>query len=311
MLEICDLTVKYGNLTALESVSFQMGKGIYGLIGPNGAGKSTLMNVMTLLLRPDQGCIRYKGKELGQLGTAYLERIGYMPQHVGVYKNFTAEEFLLYLCTLKKVPGKEAPERCAQALARVNLADVAAKKIGTFSGGMKQRLGIAQAIVNDPEILILDEPTAGLDPEERLRLRNLLNEMSAEKLILLSTHIISDVEYSAKEIVLLEKGRLILKSSVAECLEGLEGCVYSICADDAMLLTLSEYFLLGSTRADDTGGLKTRVILKNAEEFGKLERIAGGKQLCAEPPRLEDVYVCCYKRQAQAEGAKAYENDSI
>lgn len=208
-LEIKDLSKSYGDVQALKSVNLCLEPGIYGLLGPNGAGKSTLINLLTDNVKRDEGQILWNGTEILKLGKAYRKLLGYMPQQQGCYEDFSALAFLIYIGQLKGMSKKEAQQKGMELLKCVNLEEVAYKKIGEFSGGMKQRLLLAQALLNDPKILILDEPTAGVDPLERIRIRNYISEIAADKIVILATHIVSDVEAIAKEIILLKKGEVI------------------------------------------------------------------------------------------------------
>ena len=200
-LQVEQLYKSYGKKEALQDVSFTLKKGIYGLLGENGAGKSTLMRIMSTVDFPTKGMIRYDGENIFTLDEKYRGKIGYMPQNYSVYPGFTAKDFLEYMGVLKGIPKEKLKSRIAEVLEFVNLSDVAGKKVKTFSGGMKRRIGIAQAIINEPEILILDEPTAGLDPTERIRFSNIISDMGKDKIVLLSTHIVSDIEAIANNVV--------------------------------------------------------------------------------------------------------------
>lgn len=206
-LEIKGITKVYkkGAVKALDNFSVTLTPGVYGLLGPNGAGKSTLMNIITDNLNADGGEVVYDGENIKKLGKDYRAVLGYMPQQQGLYDDFTLNRFLWYMAALKGLKKKEAKEKITQLLETVNLTDAAHKKLGSFSGGMKQRALIAQALLNNPEILILDEPTAGLDPKERIRIRNFISEIAEDKIVLISTHVVSDIEFIAKEIILLKK----------------------------------------------------------------------------------------------------------
>lgn len=203
------LSKNYGKKQALIGFSAELTGGIYGLLGPNGAGKSTLMNILTGNLRQTAGEIRFNGAEIRSLGAAFRGRVGYMPQQQTLYPGFTAERFLLYMASLRRMPRARALERIDWALGAVGLSDVRGKTIRSLSGGMKQRLLLASALLGDPKLLILDEPTAGLDPKERVRLRELLAEMAADRIILVATHVVSDVETVATEVILLRAGKIV------------------------------------------------------------------------------------------------------
>ena len=196
----------YGDTAALQQIDLTLGSGVYGLLGPNGAGKTTLMRIMTDLLAPSTGRVLLDGQDIAVMGAAFRKKLGYLPQDFGVYPNFTAEQFLLYIARLKGLSKFEAKRQTDDLLHMVGLEDKKQKKLKGFSGGQRQRVGIAQALLGDPEILVLDEPTAGLDPEERIRFRGIISDLSQQKLVLLSTHIVSDLEAVANEIILLRKG---------------------------------------------------------------------------------------------------------
>lgn len=198
---------QYKNRIAVDRVSVTLHQGVYGLLGANGAGKTTLMRVLCGILTPTSGTITFDGTDVSS--EEYRAILGYLPQDFGYYPEFTAMDFLLYLAALKGIPKLQAKRRARELLELVSLQDVSRKKIKTFSGGMKQRLGIAQALLNDPKLLILDEPTAGLDPKERVRFRNLIEQLGKNSIVLLSTHIVSDIEHIADEILMMKDGQLI------------------------------------------------------------------------------------------------------
>ena len=206
----------YGNTAALQQIDLTLGSGVYGLLGPNGAGKTTLMRIMTDLLAPSTGRVLLDGQDIAVMGAAFRKKLGYLPQDFGVYPNFTAEQFLLYIARLKGLSKFEAKRQTDDLLHMVGLEDKKQKKLKGFSGGQRQRVGIAQALLGDPEILVLDEPTAGLDPEERIRFRGIISDLSQQKLVLLSTHIVSDLEAVANEIILLRKGVVLEMQKPAE-----------------------------------------------------------------------------------------------
>ena len=209
MLCLTNITKKYKEKLALDDVSLELAPGIYGLLGPNGAGKSTLMNIVTGNLKPDGGQVLWDGKEIKSLGAQYRSIIGYAPQQQGLYDAFTGKRFLAYMATLKGISKKEMPEEIARVLSYVNMTEAANRPIGTYSGGMKQRILIAQAILGDPKLIVLDEPTAGLDPKERVRIRERIAALAGDKVILVSTHVVSDIEPIAKEIILIKSGKII------------------------------------------------------------------------------------------------------
>ena len=195
-LSIEQISKHFGSKSAVNNISVSFQPGLYGLLGANGAGKTTLMRMICDILKPTSGRILYDGKEIENLGEDYRNLLGYLPQDFGYYPDFTAKEYLDFIAAIKGINGTKAKKKVVQLLETVNLSNVAGKKIRTFSGGMKQRLGIAQAVLNDPQILVLDEPTAGLDPKERIRFRNLISELAKNKIVILSTHIVSDIDTS-------------------------------------------------------------------------------------------------------------------
>ena len=218
----------YGDTVALQQVDLTLGPGVYGLLGPNGAGKTTLMRIMTDLLAPSTGRVLLDGQDIAVMGAVFRKKLGYLPQDFGVYPNFTAEQFLLYIARLKGLSKFEAKRQTDDLLRMVGLEDKKQKKLKGFSGGQRQRVGIAQALLGDPEILVLDEPTAGLDPEERIRFRGIISELSQQKLVLLSTHIVSDLEAAANEIILLRKGVVLEMEKPSVLLERLNGQVWTV-----------------------------------------------------------------------------------
>ena len=226
MLKIESLSKKFGKKEALSDVNLELDSGIYGLLGDNGAGKSTLMRLLVGVDTPTRGHILYEGEDISQLKEKYRGLLGYMPQEFAVFPGFTAGEFLTYMGALKGLSKRELKEKIPRVLAFVNLEDVKDKKVSTFSGGMKRRVGIAQALLNDPKILILDEPTAGLDPGERIRFSNILSNMSKDKIILFSTHIISDIEAITKSIIILNDGKIRAKTTSDKLIEKMEGLVF-------------------------------------------------------------------------------------
>ena len=222
------LTKHYGNKIAVDCVSATLEPGVYGLLGANGAGKTTLMRMLCAILESTSGEVLLDGQDVISMGADYRNVLGYLPQDFGYYPNYTAMEFLMYIAALKGIPKKIARQRAKQLLEEVGLSNVANKKVGTFSGGMKQRVGIAQALLNNPDILILDEPTAGLDPKERVRFRNLLSDYAGDKIVILSTHIVSDIEAIADEVLLMKKGRFVLQGTVSELIEKAKGKVWEL-----------------------------------------------------------------------------------
>lgn len=228
MLTLTEVTKKYGNHTAVEDISINMENGLYGMLAPNGAGKTTLIKMITTLLLPTSGEILYNGMNIWEMGTAYRDLVGYLPQQFGYYKNNTPPQYLNYLACLKKMPKKQASERIAELLEMVGLSDVAHKKMKKFSGGMLQRVGIAQAMLNDPKILILDEPTAGLDPKERVRFRNIISALGKDRIVILSTHIVSDIESIANQVIMIKNQHLYQMDTVDAICGMLKGNIYEL-----------------------------------------------------------------------------------
>lgn len=223
-LKVDRVTKNYGGKIACDRLSITLGKGVYGLLGANGAGKTTLMRMMCGILDPTSGTISYDGVDVSR--EEYRDILGYLPQDFGYYPEFTAWDFMMYIAALKGIPKSEATAKTVELLETVSLKNEAKKKIKTFSGGMKQRLGIAQALLNDPKILVLDEPTAGLDPKERVRFRNIISRMGADRIILLSTHIVSDIEHIADTILVMKNGQLIHEGSLEEIIAVIKGKVW-------------------------------------------------------------------------------------
>ena len=209
MLELQNISKYYGARQALDRVSLTLENGIYGLLGPNGAGKSTLMNIITGNLKPTSGIVLWDGKDTRDMGADYRSLLGYAPQQQGLYDTFTGIRFLSYMATLKGISKKEQKGEIQRVLDYVNLTEKAYRPIGTYSGGMKQRILVAQAILGNPRLVVLDEPTAGLDPKERVRIRENIRNISGDKIILVSTHVVSDIESIAKEIILLREGKIV------------------------------------------------------------------------------------------------------
>lgn len=227
-LSLDHLSKQYGSKIAVDSISATLTPGVYGLLGANGAGKTTLMRMLCGILEPTSGEVLFNDHEITAMGATYRNMLGYLPQDFGYYPNYTAMEFMLYMAALKGIPRNIAVKRIKKLLTTVDLNHVASKRIKTFSGGMKQRVGIAQALLNNPKVLILDEPTAGLDPKERVRFRNLLSEHAGDKIVILSTHIVSDIEAIADEVLLMKKGRIVQRGTVPELVQKAQGRVWEL-----------------------------------------------------------------------------------
>ena len=283
-LTINHLTKSYdgGTILALNDFTKTFYPGVYGLLGPNGAGKSTLMNMMTQNLKPDGGEILWNGKKIDNMGKDYRALLGYMPQQQNLYDGFTEEEFLWYMASLKGLSKKRAGERIDSLLGTVNLEHARYKRIQAYSGGMKQRLLIAQALLNDPAILIMDEPTAGLDPQERIRIRNFISEISSGKIVILATHMISDIEFIAREILLIRRGNIIRQGEPRELLAGLNGMVWNVYMDTAELCQYKneDAKIVSLTYAGEK--ICARILSSRRPEAGIAEETK---------PTLEDVYL--------------------
>ena len=260
-LEIKNLSKTYvkGKPKSLDNLSTEFTSGVYGILGPNGAGKSTLMNIIADNIKADSGEVLYNGENIIELGKDFRNILGYMPQQQGIYKSFTGRRFLWYMASLKGIPKKEAKERIENVLNLVNLKDHADKKLGAYSGGMKQRILIAQALLNDPEVLLLDEPTAGLDPMERIRIRNFISEIAINKIVIITTHIVSDIQYISKEILLMNKGKLLLKDNPDTIVESMQGKVFEARIQENQLNKVKEkYNISNIIKTND--GLLARIV---------------------------------------------------
>ena len=287
-LEIKGITKVYkkGAVKALDNFSVTLTPGVYGLLGPNGAGKSTLMNIITDNLNADGGEVVYDGKNIKKLGKDYRAVLGYMPQQQGLYDDFTLNRFLWYMAALKGLKKKEAKEKITQLLETVNLTDTAHKKLGSFSGGMKQRALIAQALLNNPEILILDEPTAGLDPKERIRIRNFISEIAEDKIVLISTHVVSDIEFIAKEIILLKKGQLISHDSPNKLTKELENKVFEVEIQREDLKYFQDNYRVSNLCHNDNS-IIVRIVTDNPPT---------DCQYTTAKPTLEDLYLYIFEQ---------------
>jgi ABC-2 type transport system ATP-binding protein len=281
-LVIDKVSKRYGaNVWALRGFSLELAPGVLGLLGPNGAGKTTLMSILATITRASEGRVSWNGSDVAENPDTLRAVLGYLPQDFGVYPNLNAVEFLEYLAAVKGLDAASAKRRIDGLLNLVNLADVRKRPLGGYSGGMKQRVGIAQALLNDPQLLIVDEPTAGLDPEERVRFRNLLSDLSGERIVILSTHIVSDVEAMATDIALISQGVLVAHAAPEELLRQVEGKVWEWVVPSAELNAAKQRWLISSTmRRSD--GVHVRVLAAEAP--------AGAQPAI---PNLEDAYLYC------------------
>lgn len=281
-LELINVNKTFKEKIAVQNINLTLQNGVYGLLGENGAGKTTLMRIICGILEPTQGKILCDGREIEKMGGEYRNLLGYLPQDFGYYEDFSAYRFLNYMAALKAIPKDYARERIDELLNIVDLMEVKNKKLKTFSGGMLRRVGIAQALLNDPEILILDEPTSGLDPKERVRFRNIISSLGKNRIIILSTHIVSDVEYIADRIMIMKNGEMIRTKTAAEMLKEVNGCVWKCLVTEKEADALNEKYIVSN--------------LKNHGDRVELRIVSKEKPVpdaeCMEAG-LEDVYLYC------------------
>lgn len=296
-LQLQHLCKQYGAKCAVDNINVNLVPGVYGLLGANGAGKTTLMRMICGVLKPTSGSIRLNGKTMQELGEQYYAHLGYMPQDFGFYPDFTAREFMLYMAAVKGLTPKEARRKTDKLLDMVNLHDVADKKIKSYSGGMKQRLGIAQAELNDPSILILDEPTAGLDPKERVRFRNIISDFAKEKIVILSTHIVSDVSYIADTILMMKQGRFLLQEPMSTVTDGIRGKVWEVLVNDRDAAEYSRHFSVVNLHHENN-----KVRLRIVDET------APAVDAYTVEPSLEDLFLYHFGEEVQNERGGNDEN---
>ncbi|AWI05627.1 ABC transporter ATP-binding protein [Clostridium drakei] len=281
--ETKNLNKNYGKNVALNNISLTLKNGIIGILAPNGAGKTTLLRILATISAPNSGNIYFNGKDIFEMGKGYRDIIGYLPQDFGVYPNQTAEKFLRYFSVLKGISKEKIDYKIDEILDIVSLSHVKKKKLKTFSGGMKKRIGIAQALLNDPKILILDEPTASLDPDERIKFRDFLITISKSRLVILSTHIVSDLEAAATDIVFMREGQVISHISPEEALSELEGKVYEVLTSLEMVPKLKKKYIV-SHSMNKKSGIAVRILGDKPEEKSTMVE-----------PNLEDVYTYYYQ----------------
>lgn len=281
-LEMINVTKSYKYKNANENINLVLESGVYGLLGPNGAGKSTLMKQIVTVTSPTGGKILYNGKDIKSLDDEYRAIVGYLPQDFDAYKNFKAKDFLMYMAALKGMDKETSKKRVDELLKLVGLSEVSNKLVSKFSGGMKRRVGIAQALLNNPKVLILDEPTAGLDPQERTRFRNLLSQIGRDTIVILSTHIISDIESVAKETIMIKDGKVLLQGTHREILKDMEGKVYSLDTNDENLVSeiQNKYKVVSINRGIEN--ISIRFISETKPSYEKIKLIE---------PKFEDVYM--------------------
>ncbi len=289
-LKMDDLTKEFGKFTAVDHISLTMTNGVYGLLGINGAGKTTLMRMLCTLLRPTVGNIYCNGRDIFEMDSEYRKLLGYLPQEFGFYPEFTVQDYLLYIAALKGIRPAVARKRVRELLEKVGLAKAAGKKMKKLSGGMKRRAGIAQAMLNDPKILILDEPTAGLDPNERIRFRNLISELSEERLVLLSTHIVSDVEYIANEIWLMGEGTILHRGSVEEIIASMPENVWECSVKKDQVAAYMRNYKISNMKTEPEGAALRIISRDRPAESAKRAEAS-----------LEDVFLYYFGENAKSE----------
>ena len=280
-LTIDHVSKRYGATLALQDFSLELGSGVLGLLGPNGAGKTTLMSILATITKPTSGNICWNGTDLAADPNAIRSVLGYLPQDFGVYPNLNSVEFLEYLAAVKGLDAAAARRRIDELLNLVNLTEVRKRPLGGYSGGMRQRIGIAQALLNDPKLLIVDEPTAGLDPEERVRFRNLLSDLSGDRIVILSTHIVSDVEATATDIALISQGRLVAHAAPEDLLRAVEGKVWEWVVPSSDLNAARQQYRISNTVRRSDG---VHVRLLASQPPPATTPVA---------PTLEDAYLFC------------------
>ncbi len=279
-LQINNLTKCYGQKTALDNFSFEFTDGIYGLLGPNGAGKSTLMKIITQIIEPTSGEIIAEGRKVEKHDREYRKLLGFMPQQQAIYPNFTLTRFLFYMAALKGFTKKQAAPQIVELIKRVNLEDCAKMKLGGFSGGMKQRALLAQALLGEPKIIILDEPTAGLDPKERISLRNLIAELAFDRIVIIATHVVPDVEFISKEVLLLKDGEIIDSGAPSDICGAIDNKVAELRIDHRQLKEIRKNMKIASLTRD--GDEIVARVISEAVPNGNYHTVA---------PTLEDLYL--------------------
>ena len=283
------LTKQFGARIAVDRVTTTLTPGVTGLLGANGAGKTTLMRMVCDVLKPTRGQVLLDGRDMNEMGDEYRSLLGYLPQDFGYYPDFTAIDFMRYMATLKGFDNREGRDRSIRLLEEVGLAEDARRKIKTYSGGMKQRLGIAQAMINDPAILVLDEPTAGLDPKERVHFRNLIAGFAKDKIVILSTHIVSDVEFIANRILVMRQGSFVMDGSLEQLVAQAAGKVWECHVDARRADAMAASMLVANVRYASDGHAVVRVVSDDCPMEGAL----------AAEPTLEDLYLLVFRDAAR------------
>lgn len=286
-LELKNVSKEFSGVHAVNQVSFSMKKGVYGLLGVNGAGKTTLMRMLCTLIRPTGGEILWNGKNILELGADYRNVLGYLPQDFGYYPDLSIYDYMMYIASIKGIRQGVARKRTKQLLSRVGLAKYEKRKMKTLSGGMARRVGIAQAMLNNPQILVLDEPTAGLDPNERIRFRNLISELSEDRLVLLSTHIVSDVEFIANQIMLMKNGRFFYAGTTEDLVSSMEESVWRCAVPKQRVNDFVGKYLVDNVKTVP-GGAELRI----------LSKVPPTKQAVREEATLEDAFLLYFGEKA-------------
>ncbi len=281
------LSKQFKNRIAVDNINAELTEGIYGFLGANGAGKTTLMQMICGIISPTAGEVKVNGKNNVEMGEEFRDMLGYLPQEFGYTPGFTAEEFMLYIASIKGLPPRYAKKRTKELLRLVSLEGEMKRKIRTFSGGMKRRLGIAQALLNDPKILIMDEPTAGLDPKERAYFRNVIAEMARDKIIIISTHIVSDIEYISDQVIIMKKGRFLMQGTAEELIADAEGQVWSCRVPAREWLTFENSNTVVNSR--NMGSLVEARVISDMRPCPDAEQTE---------PTLEDLYLKCFSDEA-------------
>lgn len=289
-LELRHISKRYGKKTAVQDVSLTLTPGVWGLIGANGAGKTTLMRMLTGILTPSEGQVLYDGIDTARLGEAYRDVLGYLPQSFGFYPEFTVLDYLEYMAVLKGLPRRVYREKIDALLERLTLTEVRKKQIRKLSGGMQRRVGIAQALLNDPDVLIMDEPTSGLDPGERVRFRNLLSEFGHDRIVLISTHIVSDVEYIAAQNILMKDGRIVDVGKTEQLLEAIAGKVFTA----AIPLDALPGYEAAIRMVSIKEGAGREVTVRYLSDQPDIPRSQPAE------PRLEDLYLWLFQQEGRA-----------
>lgn len=286
-LQFKNVTKDYGDIHAVNHVTYHMKKGVYGLLGVNGAGKTTLMRMLCTAINPTDGVILWDGKDIFSLGASYRSILGYLPQNYGFYPDLSVYDYMMYIASIKGLRSMTAKKRTIKLLEQVGLSKKRKNKMRTLSGGMLRRVGIAQAMLNDPRILVLDEPTAGLDPNERIRFRNLISELSEDRLVLLSTHIVSDVEYIANEIILMKEGKFFYTGTSEEIISNMNMSVWHCTIPKGELNRYLKKYLVGNVRTV-AGGIELRVLSKEPPSTNAIQTEA----------TLEDAFLLYFGEKA-------------